>query len=274
VEEILGQRVFGGASCDVRVEVSMRQLEHGGWEADLGFSKSDGQALGNRSLQSRDRSCAALKGPASLVIALMVEASEADATFQVPAAKPHASSSSDALSVSFDIASGLLPDVTYGATAAFGTELARWLPLQLSATFWFPKSHVESDLGGQFWAWQAGAGYCPTLLEANGLSGGVCVGVQAGAIHGTGVGFEFSGAPTKPYGDVEAMAHAEIRLFGSLHAQIGLGLAIPWLRPRFVYFDDTDSTVEVHRPSAVVFLGNLGLAFRAAQPREAEGAPQ
>ncbi|HEX7500905.1 MAG TPA: hypothetical protein VF524_11470, partial [Polyangia bacterium] len=68
----------------------MRALEGGGWQADLSFAKSDGEALGDRKLQTPAAGCAALRDPVSLVIALMVEARAAEATLQVPAPEPSA----------------------------------------------------------------------------------------------------------------------------------------------------------------------------------------
>jgi hypothetical protein len=264
VDEILGRRTFVTQSCDLDVRGEMRRLEHAGWQASLRFAKTNGESLGDRSLQSTAASCAALKGPVALAISMMVETGEAEATLQVPTGES-VPGSEDRLSVAFATSSGILPKLGYGATAAYVSHPTTWLPLQLDATFWFPQTTTDQiDLGGQFWAWHAGASYCPTLLEGSGVEATACVGLDVGVIHGTGVGVPYVGSPTKPYGDVNARVGLSVPLVGPLEARLQLGVGTPWVRARFVYTDTAEASVPVHRPSAVVFFASVGLGLRAS----------
>jgi hypothetical protein len=251
----------------------MRRLAGGGWEADLRFAKGNGEMLGSRTLQSQDAKCAALKDPVSLVIALMVEASEQQATLRVPAAPP---SRADAILVSASMAasSGLLPSLAFGATAGFGARLGRWLPLQMAGTVWLPRSSDSSGPGGEFWGWQAGAGLCPSVMTTSTVRAAVCVKVAAGAIHGTGLGLDYHHSATRPYGAAEAQAILSFPIVGALAGFVELGVAVPWLRPRFVYhLDSTGASVEVHRPHAVIPIGGIGIELGGGRPHSATAEP-
>jgi hypothetical protein len=243
----------------------MRALEGGGWQADLSFAKSDGEALGDRRLQTPAAGCATLRDPVSLVIALMVEAREAEATLQVPAPEPSTERTAT-MAASFSVSSGLLPNLGFGATMDLGLNPAGRLPLRFDSTYWFPDSTVQAGRGGgEFWAWVGGVGVCPTVISREVVEGTVCAGVQAGVVHGTGIGLHPTGSPTRPYGDIDARARLSFPLLRPLLGFVELGVAVPWMRPRFVYSDQSDnSSVEVHRPSAVVFFGGIGVKLRAS----------
>lgn len=264
VDEILGRRAFATQSCDINVRGEMGRLEHAGWQANLSFAKKNGESLGERNLQSTGATCAALKGPVALAISMMVETGEAEATLRVPT-DDGVPRSSDRLAVAFATSSGILPRLGHGATAAYDGRLITWLPLQLDATFWFPQTTTDqNDLGGQFWAWHAGASYCPTLLEGSHVEATACVGLEAGVIHGTGVGVPYVGSPTKPYGDVNVRAGVSVPVVGPLEARLQIGVGAPWVRAQFVYTDTAESSVPVHRSSAIVFFASLGLALKAS----------
>ncbi len=262
IGEILGHHLSSGPPCNVEVGGTMRQLPDRAWEADLHFSKSDGVSLGDRILQSHDASCAALKGPVSLVIALMVEPEGTRTTLHMPAARPQPRSRKEGnrLSVNMSVSSGLLPTLAFGASAGLQTNLVPWLPLRLDTTFWFPGRSEPAGPGGKFWAWQAGAGLCPAVMTTAAARGQVCAAVEAGAIHGTGLGLDYSSSATKPYGEGAAHALLVFPLFGPVMGFIDFGAAIPWLRPRFVYLDRSGAPVEVHRPQAAIPFGGLGIA--------------
>ena len=263
VESILGHRASSASPCDVQVRGEIQQVQEGGWQANLSFAKTGGEALGDRTLQSRAASCSALKDPVSLVIALMVERSASSATLQVPPPEPSTERRSD-LSVGLALSSGLLPNLAYGASLEGAVELARWLHVRVGSSFFFPNSTVDAGRGGDFWGWVAGVGVCPKVLGTSALDASICVGGRAGVIHGVGIGMTgFTGSPTKPYGDVETHARLSLPLYGSLAGFAQLGLAIPWLRPRFVYQDAADRPVEVHRPNAVALVAGVGVELRA-----------
>jgi hypothetical protein len=233
-------------------------LRGGAWQADLSFTKGNGEALGDRKLRSQAPGCAALKDPVSLVIALMVEAKDSGATLEVPSPVP-ATDPGAAMAAGFVLSSGLLPSTGLGARVDVGWRFARWLPIQFDSTFWFPHSTILAGRGGEFWAWTAGAGVCPTVLASAYVAGTVCAGVEAGIIHGTGIGFPYVGSPTRPYGDVEVHARLSFPLWRPLAGFVQFGVAVPWVRPRFVYLDESDTSVEVYRPGAVVLFGGIGI---------------
>jgi len=269
VAEIVGHRLSSQPSCDIQVNGSMRRLDGGGWEADLSFVKSNGETLGDRTLQSQDARCAALKDPLSLVIALMVEGREAQATLHVPVTQPSQTSvaKSNVVSANLSVSSGLLPNLGFGATIGFGANLGRWLPLRLDSTYWFPGSSEPAGPGGRFWAWQAGAGLCPAMMKTTTVQGALCAKVEGGAIRGTGLGLDYHESATKPYGAGEAYAMFSFPLFGTLAGFVQFGVAVPWLRPRFVYLDASSSPVEIHRPHAAIVFGGFGVEFGSGRAR-------
>jgi hypothetical protein len=270
VEGVLGRRPFSPASCSIHVTAVLKPVSRGGWQADLHFAKPDGASLGDRTLQSRERRCAALKDPISLVIALMVEAAEPETTLEMPPSPPASQpAASDRIAfASLAVSQGLLPNADLGATLGFGFDLASWLPVRADATLWFPTSAAPDGRGGEFWGWHAGLALCPALIDTASLRGSLCAGGQAGAIRGTGLGLDYSESAIKPYGDVQARAVVSFPVWGSLALSIHVGLAVPWLRPRFVYHvDATDSSVEVYRPHAVAFLGGLGVTLPIVSQR-------
>jgi hypothetical protein len=270
VEKMLDHRVFSKKSCDIQVSASMRQPSGGGWEADLSFTKNNGDALGYRSLQGKDASCTALMDPLSLVIALMVEATEAHATLHVPMVAPARDTVANAnrVSANLSVSSGLLPTLGFGATVGFEASLADgWLPLRVDSTFWFPSSSERAAPSGSFWAWQAGLGLCPTVLSTATVEGKLCARVEGGAMRGEGSSLPRIETATKPYAELDAYAALSFPLFASLAGFIQAGVMVPWIRPSFVYvyYDGSGPPVEVHRPHAMIPFAGLGIELGAGR---------
>jgi hypothetical protein len=265
VEEILGHRVFSVGSCDIQVGGTMRAVAAGGWQANLTFVTSHGEALGSRILQTPAEHCSALNDPVSLVISLMVEAREAEVILKVPAPQPP-SQRTASMAATFSLASGLLPDLAKGATAEVGWNLSKNFLLRLQSTYWFPDVHLREGRGGEFWSWVGGAALCPTVLRSTFAEGSVCAGIQAGIMHGTGVGYNHTGSPNKPYGETTARFRLSFPFLRPLQGFVELGVAVPWLRPSFVYsLETTGALVEVHRPHVLVFFGGIGLELNTAE---------
>jgi hypothetical protein len=102
------------------------------------------------------------------------------------------------------------------------------------------------------------------VLQSTYVEGSVCGGIQAGILHGTGVGYNNTGAPSKPYGEATARFRLAFPFLRPLHGFLEFGVATPWLRPSFVYsLETTGALVEVHRPRILVFFGGIGLQLHA-----------
>lgn len=263
VEEILGHQVFSRGSCDIQVGGTMQAQAAGGWLANLTFITSHGESLGNRSLQTPAQSCSALQEPVSLVISLMVEARAAEVILKLPAPRLPAQRRAS-MAATFSLVSGLLPDLSKGATVEMGWSLREKLSLRIQSTYWFPDIYLRDRRGGEFWSWVGGAALCPTLFRSSNAEGSVCGAIQAGILHGTGVGYNHTGSPSKPYGEATARFRFSIPVWRPLHGFVEFGAAVPWLRPSFVYsLETTGALVEVHRPRVLVLFGGVGLELDA-----------
>lgn len=260
VEEMLGHRLFQG-SCDLQLKAALRRANPEGWEAQLSFVREDGTVLGVRTLRSREVSCHALKNPASLVVALIAENSEPSTVLYLSDEPRPRQSSDRALRAFADLAGsrGILPGGALGSSVGVDIHLTRWLSSRADTTFWFPRSAAPGGRGGEFWAWHAGASACPSLGRPESLRASACLGLQAGVLHGSGLGLSFQQSATKAYADVEARAAVSVPLGQRLALAAFVGAAVPWLRPSFVYLDTSGATVEVHRASDVMFFAGLGL---------------
>jgi len=271
VEKIVGHRVFVGNPCDIRADAILRPIAPGGWEARLSFARSDGTALGNRELRSRDANCARLLDPASLVIALMLEDRQERAPLSTPtvaAARPAPVEPGARGGLAFAdlrMGWGLTPGPTVGATLGFGATLGGLVPLRLDVTYWSPGDATQTNRGGRVWAWIAGASVCPDLLTQESVQAALCVGIQAGAMHGTGTGLDVNQTTSEPYSHGEARVVLAVPLLGPLAGTVHLGLAVPWLRPQFVYFDGLGARVGVFQPQPIVAFTGLGLELNRSR---------
>lgn len=286
VEEILDSRFSADPPCNMAVRGEMRQLEGGGgWGADLSFIMNTGEDLGIRRLQSRAASCAALKDPVALVIALIVGEREPQATLQVPSAPPPIQAAAEpteerrtATSATFVLSSGLLPQISYGAGIDWSADVSSWMAIQGGASLYFPQASKDRP-GGEFWAWLADVALCPKVLVTETADGWICLGGRAGGIHGSGLtaaGINGSESQvTKPYGDAEAHAKLSFPVLGSMTVVAQLGVAVPWLRPRFIWTDAAADTFEVvHQPKAAVFFAAVGFELQAHAKKRPRGPAQ
>ncbi len=269
VEAVLARPVFGDARCDIGVEGSIRPRKTGGWVAALSFTRPDGSSLGTRYLESRSPQCASLQGPISLAVALMVEATETRTTVSAEPLQPkpasegaHALRRLRTLSAELSAAWGLLPGAAIGASVTGGTRL--WGPFlgRVSGGVWAPRESDASDHGGRFWGWHLGPGLCLDLSSSAGGRGTwICGGAQLGMIHGQGKGLDDNVSVRRPYGHAEVSLGTAWPLGRGLALTARAGLAVPWVRPRFVYRGLAGVASEVHRPEVVVPLAGLGLEW-------------
>jgi hypothetical protein len=262
VEDVLGRPLFQGATCDLQVRASLEKAPGRGWQAELSFARRDGTSLGTRSLQSEGASCQALKNPISLVVALVVEDEKAQATLKLPVEPAVEGPRPSHTRIFAEVAGvhGLLPSNDLGNTLGADYRFQSWLSGRAHMTFWLPQSSSSAGRGGQFWAWQAGLALCPSL-GGESWRGGICLGTHLGLLRGTGLGLDDTQSATRMYGGADARALLAYPLAGSLALTAYVGAALPWLRPRFVYYDTLGAAAEIHRPHALQLMAGLGLEF-------------
>lgn len=283
VEVVLSQPVFSGERCDMKVRGAMTRLPSGGWAVDLSFATRDGASLGDRHLVGHESSCDSLRGPVALIIALMVEAAEHRATLSEPAPAPPISTSAPLggpaarESVSSQraglpgifavsevlVTSGLLPGAGGGALLGLGASpwTSRW-SLRLEGTFLFAKSTVEGAPGARFVGTYAALALCPRLGSTAAVGWAVCAAAAWGTLHASGVGLDDNASVWRTYGHAELRVAATTLVVGPLSLAAHLGVAAPWIRPRFVYLDGANVTHELHRPEAIIPFAGLGFEWR------------
>lgn len=285
VESVLDRQVFVAEDCDIRVQGSMAPSPKGGWLARLSFADRSGRSLGTRQLEGVAKDCASMRGPTSLVIALMVEATESTVAIveSIPPAPvsapapttqpPPALRAEERAYADLRTAYGLLPGVSLGASVGLDATLSGILPGRFEASLWLPRSS-EPGPGGRFWAWHTGVALCPSLNTSDRLRVALCGGAQFGLVHARGVNLEDVQSARRPYGHVEARLILSFPLGGSFALSSHLAFAVPFLRPRFVYLDAIDSSLEVHRPGAAVLMGGVGLVWTQPGSTSSHSAAQ
>jgi hypothetical protein len=261
VEDVLGRPLFQGPTCDLRVRASVERAADRGWQAELGFTRQDGTSLGTRTLQSQAPSCQALLNPMSLVVALVVEDAEAQVTLKVPVEPAGQGARPGRSRIFAEVTAdhGLLPNTGVGNSLGVDHRLPAWLSSRLSTTFWLPQSSESQGRGGQFWAWQMGLAVCPSLGPAEGWRGGLCLGAHTGILRGTGLGLDDTQAATRMVGGADLRTLFSYPVARWLALTAHAGAALPWLRPRFVYYDSSGALAEIHRPRAIQVQAGLGV---------------
>jgi hypothetical protein len=285
VENVLGHPAFLGDRCDLWVSGSTRRSPQGSTVSEVAFRAHDGSSLGVRHLEGPNPSCSAYTGPISLVIALMIESVELSTTITgspvsafgaSPPSQPtpSAPAPSDArkrerparlspLAVVGEMraAWGLLPGSSLGVAGGIEVNPIGLPPLRIEATVWAPTSNSKSGPGGRFWAWHAGMGVCPGAY-AGAIRAQLFIGLQVGFLYGSGNGLDSNQKARQPYGEAEIRAMNAIPLVGPLELVALAGLAIPWIRPGFVYLDPSGSSIHVHRPEAIIIEAGFGLMWQ------------
>jgi hypothetical protein len=278
VADVLGRPVFAGEPC---TRIMRASIEHGSaqgpWVATMTVMSSDGLVLGQRQLMTHDTSCAALAGPMALVLALMVEDEKSYSALSVPSElrapqrEPRSARSIRSFGA-VGVSWGLLPTVGLGPRFGFDVSVSPSISLRADGSAWLSTAPSFDGRGGRFWAWHAGAALCPELGTQLRSNVSACAGIQGGLVYGTGSGLDYNLSATRPIMFADAKLKGSVALAGPLALFAALGVGVPWLRPRFVYLEPPGSTHEVHRPSRLLLLGEVGLELRAS-PLRAPGAP-
>jgi hypothetical protein len=257
---------------------TMHHSPDGGWVAELSFETKSGGTLGTRKLENPSESCAAMWGPISFVVALMVDsardsiaATESGRATATDAGPPARQGMPQSLAFADVRASfGLLPGTAFGAMLGVNVTLWAALPSRLEGTIWLPKATDQARPGGQFWGWHAGFALCPNLTASHALSIMFCGGAQMGLIHGSGFRLDYTESSWLPYGHAEARVAMLAPIWGSLALSAHVGTAVPLIRPRFAYLDQAGLPLELHRPNAIIPIVGLGIVWRESAPTHSQ----
>lgn len=276
VEGIVGHRVFSTGACNVTVRGRIRQAGRG-YSATIALIDREGRPLGERKLEQREGACRSLGGPASLVIALMVEEQHPDTVLEVtpeltspepPHTAPLASTpEGPALRAAAGAVAtwNLLPGFAMGQTIDVGMTFTGFVPVNLGLTLLDGSSSERGGLGGRFWGWHTGLALCPRLFASTRAEIALCGGAQAGAIHGTGIGLEAPQSVACPVLLAEGKAVGSLFVSGRLGIYAQIGLLVPVVNARFVYLDGTGRHERVFEPDPVLAVAALGLEIRAGE---------
>jgi hypothetical protein len=300
VRDVVGRDVLVTDSpCDVRIEGSVEggpgssNADANAWRISLRLTDARGRLLGERTLESREKRCSAVTGPTSLVLALMIDAGETEATLSAPPPEPPPAAparsaenppepvAADApprarerssLRVTSDVgvtaAYELVPGWAYGLDVGLRFVARGVPPLRLDATLYAPTVEAPSGHGGEFWAWSGRALLCPRLFggsDAGWRSSrsefAVCGGAEAGSLRGRAIGLEQAERPARAFAAADARVAARLAVLGPITLSAAAGVAVPLMRPRFTYdLPENGGAREVHRPAAIVPVGALGIS--------------
>lgn len=258
IGDVLGHPFVSRGTCETTASGSIRPEPGSGWRVEIHFADQNGQSLGDRSLEIQARACSALKDSLAFVIALMLDTNRRPGKPLRLSKVMGESGSGTTVYVGAAASSGLLPSWSAGATLGLARPVVG-IPLRLETTFWFPDSASSPGPGGQFWAWEGGLGLCPSIASTRHVGVSGCLEVVGAVIRGVGIGLYPSETATRPFGAGEASLHVRTPLSSQVAAVLGVGVALPWVRPRFVYEDATGTAIAVHRPHLLIPLASVGV---------------
>jgi len=281
VEHRLRREVFVPPSrAAVAVEGRVERTPDG-FRAVITVSDEAGVPLGSREIRSAGPRCGAMDDDLVLVIAVMIDPEAAlapprpaapfppwppprPAPPSPPAAPPAACPAPPSWQVSLQAGGvamlGLLPRVAGGVLIRSHIEPTRFWGFEVGGVV-FPA--VQATLGTEGASFQLAEAFlstCPLTLHAFGAALSACAGVQAGAIHATGMGF--SGAEEVGLFNVAVEGRVRRRIVGPLVAGAGLGLVVPTLRTRFsIPSTAADQVLFTMAPVAGALDLSLGVEF-------------
>lgn len=291
VEERLRRPVFVSASeANVSVEGLVQPSSKPlGWTATLTLRDASGAQLGTRELHRDGADCRVLDASLSLVIAVMIDPdAKPDDTPPTPAPVPPAPPPTVRTVIQkelvlvpvpapekpkpkpwrFDggaaaaLVVGPLPGPAFGVQAHGLLEPPGWPTLEGFGVLYPQSTASASGTTGRtsFLLGALGGGICPLRHHGDRLHAYACVQGQLGVISARGEGFATSLATEhRVFVASSLAARATLRLIGPLALRAGIGLAVPWLRHRFVYADVNGTEHELHRIAPVALQADLGV---------------
>ncbi len=157
------------------------------------------------------------------------------------------------------VAAGQLPGLSFGVAARLGLRFGALWPIELGAALWHET--VEERAGGQarFGLIAGSVALCPWQVPVRGR---LCLGARAGSLRVEATGFaETEPASTDLVVDLEATGLFRPRLWGALHAYLGLSLALPLLQHGYTFQAADGTTVELFRIAQLTIRAQIGLGL-------------
>jgi hypothetical protein len=258
-----------------------------GFRARITLSDVRGAVLGTRDLESPDPACRALDEQLALVIALLLDPDaalgprppvapppppqvviERVAVPVVAPAPPAREPWRESISLGPALVAGLLPKI--GVAAFLRGEIVppRFVPIELGGAVWLnaqADASTAASKGATLSLAYGMLGLCPLVYRTELTTVRGCAEVAVGALRAVGHGFTSSNAAgqEQPVAMGSLAGRVSRRLIGPLEIGVGLGLVVPFTRPRFFYVDAAKNQQELFRiaPVAGVVDASVGLAF-------------
>ncbi len=281
VEQRLGRSVFvSAAHADVSVEGHVEPRADGpGWQAAITVRDAKGALLGTRELARRDSSCAEMREPIALVIAVMIDpdATVSPGPREAPPSRPAillaegpvvgaAPSLPRGAPWRFDAGAsiiggaGLLPNPGIGVSGGGLLEPPHLPALLGFGAIWFDNSASTAGPGVETFSLAfLGGGICPLTTHGDRIHGYLCGVGHLGLLKSRGSGFEVplsDGQRVFLAGALEG--RLTLRVFGPLTARAGLSLVVPIVRHAFTYRQPSGAEVETFRMAPVAATADLG----------------
>ena len=289
VDRRLERPVFGGT--DLRVSLRFERRERT-FAVEVVLSDRRGKPLGRRELKTQAPHCSSLDDSLALVVALLVDSSEAreqaaasapvEANAAPASATPSAAASSprvtvtippDAVAVrepyrvvlgaSVAATVGPLPGVAFGPELLLAVRPPHFVELRLRPSL-FPEREVSApgpDRGGRLSLVQVALDVCPLEHERGRVRLSGCVGQSVGWVRGEGFGYLHNAETGSLVYSLGVGASALIALAGPLRCHLGLGAALPLERDTYVSHAADGATTEVFRSGVVAGMLAAGLAL-------------
>ncbi len=228
------------------------------WRVTLAVVGESGAVLGTREIEEAAADCRAMDDTLALVIALMIDPDSAlaavppssalippPAVAAPPPPPPPPRPPSPPPPRRFQLAMrggptfslGLLPSVGAGVALRVTVVPPVLFPFEVGGVLW-AEQRVTSP-GGTFGAdvWMAfgTVAACPLHGELRGFFWASCAGVEVGAAHVGGFGFEVTRAEDVVLANVSVGAQLRRNIVGPVFGALGLGLSVPFLRLDLYY---------------------------------------
>jgi hypothetical protein len=219
-----------------------------------------------RELRTSDPHCDRLADAIAVVTALLVDellqSSPPTPLAVAPAPPPARSDWRVHARLAASVRVGELPGVAPGAALELEVGPRAGPVALVSVRGWGPASAIDADgVGGRFVAGSVALGICHGGDLEPWLMLGACGAGALTYLLGEGVGVRQPARAEGAMVALEAAGFLRVRLGDALWARLGLGLAVPVLRPRAV-IQDAGTDVVVHEAAPVVPTADLGLELR------------
>lgn len=289
IEARIGRPVFvrdGAASVELRVEIV--RDPRGRFGARIVMRGAAGEDMGSRELLTQERACRGLDRALALMMAMMLERLEAEATLYLPEeppppatpppnpeapaniapprprapATPPRSRPTLRVEVGVGAWAGALPELALALEVEAGLDLQP-LPLALSFSL-VPNARAESDgRGGDFTFGAATLALCPQLVDERPFDLALCALGTVGLYDARGFGLATNTRALRVLVAPGVAARASVVIADLLRLGLGIEISYAVARPRFVY-DTSVSEASIFEPGPLLahITLTVGPAFR------------